>query len=111
MRYKSGAWSTLASSSIEGRPGTWFKVTGTKGTYVMDWGTYELITHDGAQTITTKGPNVQGEGWKFYQNIADHLVKGEKLIITPEWSRRPIHILDLADRSAKNGVAMKAKYA
>ena len=40
--------------------------------------------------------NPAGEGWKLYQNVADHLVKGEKLIITGEWARRPIHILDLA---------------
>ena len=38
------------------------------------------------------------------------LTKGEPLVITPEWARRPIHILDLANQSAKKGVAMKAKY-
>jgi len=112
VRYASGAWSTLSISSIDGRPTpSWFKVTGSKGTYIMDWNSYELITHDGPLTITTRGPNVPAEGWKFYQNIADHLVKGEKLIITPEWSRRPIHILDLADKSTKKGMALKAKYA
>ena len=110
VRYASGAWSTLSITSIDGRPNPWFKVTGTKGTYVMDWPSYELITHDGKNHITTKGPNVPGEGWKFYQNIADHLTKGTKLVITPEWSRRPIHILDLACRSAKAGTAIKAKY-
>ena len=36
--------------------------------------------------------------------------KGEDLIITPEWSRRPIHILDLACRSAESGKTIKAKY-
>jgi len=51
------------------------------------------------------------EGWRFYQNVADHLTKGEKLVITGEWARRPIHILDLANQSAKKGQALKAKYA
>jgi hypothetical protein len=42
--------------------------------------------------------------------VADHLTRGAKLIITPEWSRRPIHILDLACQSAQQGKAMRAKY-
>jgi len=62
-------------------------------------------------TVVTIGRNPKDEGWRFYQNIADHLVKREKLVITPEWSRRPIHILDLADRSIKKRSAVKAKYA
>jgi len=32
------------------------------------------------------------------------------LVITAEWSRRPIHILDLAVRSAKAGRSLAAKY-
>ena len=34
----------------------------------------------------------------------------EKLVITGEWARRPIHILDLANRSATRGRAIKARY-
>ena len=33
-----------------------------------------------------------------------------KLIITPQWARRPIHILDLANRSAERNKALAAKY-
>ena len=69
-----------------------------------------VITHDGNKTITTVSPDPPGEGWKFYQNIADHLTKGTPLVITPEWARRPIHILDLANRSAKIGKAIKTRY-
>ena len=62
------------------------------------------------RTIVTQGKNPPSEGWRFYQNVCDHLVKGEKLVITPEWARRPIHILDLACRSARKGVTLKTKY-
>jgi len=58
----------------------------------------------------TEGKNPPSEGWRFYQNIADHLVRGKPMVITPQWARRPIHILDLACRSAKAGRTMKAKY-
>ena len=50
------------------------------------------------------------KGWKLYQNVADHLVKGTPLVITPEWARRRIHILDLACQSAKKGKSLKARY-
>jgi predicted dehydrogenase len=112
IRYKGGAWSTLSISAIESKPKQgWLEITGTKGTYVMDGGSFEIITHQGKETVVTKGGNPPSEGWKLYQNVADHLVKGEALIITPEWARRPIHILDLAGQSAKKGVALKAVYA
>jgi predicted dehydrogenase len=110
VRYASGAWSTLAMSSIESRPGQFFKITGTKGTCLLDWKQCEVITHKDSQTNSVITPIRKNEGWKLYQNVADHLTKGAKLIISPEWARRPIHILDLACRSSKSGHALKAKY-
>lgn len=111
VRYANGAWSTLMISSIDSKPKPgWIEVTGTKGSYSMEWGGWELITHDDKKTIITKGPNPESQGWKLYQNIADHLTKGEKLIITAEWARRPIHILDLANQSAKAGKALPARH-
>ena len=113
VRYANGAWSSLSISSIDSRPKAGsMEITGTKGTYWLDFGGWEVTTHNAqGQTVITKGGHPAGEGWRFYQNIADHLVKGEKLVITPEWARRPIHILDLACRSAAKGEALKAKYA
>ncbi|HTL51956.1 MAG TPA: Gfo/Idh/MocA family oxidoreductase [Planctomycetota bacterium] len=111
VRFKSGAWLTLMISQLDSRS-KWgqLEITGTKGTHAFDYSTYETITHDGDQTVVTKGKNPDSEGWKFYQNIANHLTKAEKLIITGEWARRPIHILDLANTSAKKGRAVSAKY-
>ena len=112
VRFASGAWLTLCISHIDSNPKRgWLEITGTKGTYIMDGGSWETVAHKGGKTIVTKGKNPASEGWRFYQNIADHLVKGTPLVITPEWARRPIHILDLVNRSARKGTSMKAKYA
>ncbi len=110
VRYASGAWSTLRQSCIEERPQQVTKVLGTKGTMILDSGATEITVHKGAEKVTTRINNPESTGWKLYQNIADHLTKGTKLIITAEWARRPIHILDLACQSAKVGHALKAKY-
>ena len=111
VRFKNGASLTLLVSQLESnmRRGI-LDVTGTKGSLVMDWPNCEVIQHKDGNVISTKYRNPDGEGWRFYQNIADHLTKGEKLVITGEWARRPIHILDLAGQSAKKGKALPSKY-
>ena len=115
VRFASGQWLSLSISCIDANPKGadrgWLEITGTKGTYIFDGGTYKVIKPGAkGKVTTTQGKNPASEGQKYYQNIADHLTKGEKLVITPEWSRRPIHILDLADKSIQTQRAIKAKY-
>jgi predicted dehydrogenase len=112
VRFKSGQWLTLLISALDSNPRRGFlDVTGTEGSYVLDWPFNECFRLDGSQTTTQKFRNPASEGWRYYQNIADHLTKGAELVITPEWARRPTHILELADTSARKGRAMRAKYA
>jgi scyllo-inositol 2-dehydrogenase (NADP+) len=112
VRFRNGAWLSLTVSSLESNPKKGqLEITGTKGSYVFDGRGYEIINVVDGKTITTQGQNMAGQSEKFYKNIAGHLTKGTKLIITPEWSRRPIHILDLANQSARKGCAVKATYA
>lgn len=112
VRFDSGQWLTLCVSTIDANaPAHWLEITGTKGTYTFDVNTYELIQTKGRKVVRTRGRNPEGEWWQYYGNIADHLTRGTPLVITPEWSRRPIHVLDLAVRSAKAGKSLRAKYA
>ncbi|MFW5845216.1 MAG: hypothetical protein ACOCXJ_03225, partial [Planctomycetota bacterium] len=62
------------------------------------------------ESRTTTGENRAGEQHRYYDNIAAHLIGDEPLIITPEWSRRPIHIIDLAVQSARQGRTLPASY-
>ena len=111
IRFDTGQWLTLCYSQLDSNPKRGImEITGTRGSYVMDHRGWEITAHDGANTVVTKGKNPEGEGWRFYQNIADHLVEGEKLVITAEWARRPIHALDLMARSAKLGRSLRTKY-
>lgn len=110
VRFNNGVWLTLQMSNIDAHPKrSILEITGTHGTYLMDHSEYEYIIPGNPQVIT-KGKYPDSEGWRFYQNIADHLVKGEELVISAEWARRPIHILDMAVKSAQKGSALKAKY-
>lgn len=113
VRFKSGKYLTLCMSHLNPIPSNkWVEVRGTKGSYVFDYDSYDLTTFNkNGDKVVTSGKGVASEGHKLYQNIADHLVKNTKLVITGEWARRPIHILDLASQSVKKGAAIKAKYA
>ena len=112
VRFANGVMLTLRMSAIEmnGKSGI-VEVTGTEGAYVFDGKHYELIQPGDDSTKRTEGDNREGEQWRYYRNIADHLVKGTRLVISAEWARRPIHIIDLAARSAARGRSIKAKYA
>ena len=111
VRFESGKWLTLTMSSVEANPrARMLEIAGTRGSYLFDGRTYEMIQQSGDRQMITKGNNTESQWPKFYKNVANHLVKGTKLVITPEWARRPIHILDLAWQSAKKGTALKTRY-
>ena len=111
VRFRNGSWLTLNITSIGSnvKPG-FLEITGTEGSYVLDWSGYTIHKRDGQNYSLEHGAHYPNAWEKFYGNIADHLTKGTKLVITPEWSRRPIHIIDLAVQSAKQGRTFQAKY-
>lgn len=112
VRFSNGAFVNLCITSIDLNPKpAMLEITGTKGTYLIDYSWYEIITPENGKTIRVRGTNPPSDYSLYYKNIVEHLTQGAPLVITPEWSRRPIHILDLAGQSAKLGKTLKAKYA
>ncbi len=112
VRFANGKWLALTVTCLDANPKRgMLEVTGTKGSLIVDGGYNEIITQDGPNTTIARYRNPDSESWRFYRNIADHLVKGTPLIITPEWARRPIHIMDLANRSARLGRSLRVRYA
>ncbi|MGJ3241472.1 MAG: Gfo/Idh/MocA family protein [Opitutales bacterium] len=113
VRFRKGAWIRLNVSHLAAhRKQARVEFYGTKGAYLMDFDKYTLIQKrkDGT-TLTTTTDNPPTDYGPFYNNVADAIRGKAKLIITPEWARRPIHILDLAGKSAASGRAVRAKYA
>lgn len=110
-RFEGGQWLTLMISSIDskGKEG-WLEITGTQGTLVLDNAHSKLYQHAEGRFTTTQLSNPKDEGQRYYDNVRDHLVKGTPLVISAEWARRPIHILDLATQSARTGRSLPAIY-
>jgi len=111
-RFSNGAMLSVSMTTLDCNPKRGMvEFTGSEGSYIMNHDTYELIKPKKNTMQSIRGKNRDGQWPMFYRNIADHMVKGAELVITPEWARRPIHILDLAGRSITTGKAQKAKYA
>ncbi len=110
LRFKNGAWLNLSITHLDANPRPGFlEIHGTKGNYVIDFGEYTLHRIENGVTTLERGPHYPSESQRFYDNIAAHLTKGEPLVITGEWARRPIHVLDLAARSARLGRTLPAR--
>ena len=112
VRFRNGVWATLSITTLDSNPKpSVLEITGTRGTYLMNHGDYRIIQpRKRGQLLVTAGSTPRSHGERYYQNVARHLTRGDELVITAEWARRAIHILDLADRSAREGRALKARY-
>ncbi len=109
VRFKSGQWLSMCVSSIDTAPQReGFIIRGTQGTHLL--GPATTICKKGNAMVATNH-RLPPRRWEMsYKNLVDHLTRGVPLIITPQWARRPVHILDLAYRSARLGRSLKAKY-
>ncbi len=88
---------------------------GTKGCYVIRWDGWTTRTAGAAFRKTGKltektGQHPKDQSHRYYQNVADYLCGKADLVITPQWARRPIHLIDLAKRSAAQNKSLKVKY-
>lgn len=112
VRFKRGAVCQLRISSLESCPHPFsVKVTGNKGCYEFSpHGRYRITTHEDGESITREGDEPDSECWRFYKNVADHLVADEPLVITAAWAMRPIHMIEMAGKSAAEGKALPVKY-
>ena len=112
VRFKGDAVGSYTESfaAAAGKPE--IRICGTEGAILA---TKQQVTIHKAQkngTQTTKTvPMLARQGEAFYTNIGDHLYRSKPLVITPELGRRVIQILDFACKSARQGKALKAKYA
>lgn len=112
VRFADGTWLNLRYSQLDTDPEEHrMVIIGTKGHLALGGADLRLLQIRGAKTVTTRQAARPGEGHRYYQNIRDHLIDGAPLVITPEWSRRPVHVIELAGKSARLGKALKPRYA
>ena len=101
---------TATSVACAGKPA--IRICGTGGTIIADHQsvTVHTVEADGSR-VATEVPMEARAGEQYYRNVHDHLLADEDLLITPQWARRVIQVLDCAGRAAATGESIAAKYA
>jgi predicted dehydrogenase len=113
IRFKGGKVGNVQLSSIARAGKPRFRILGTKGAIVdpSSQGCFKLLT------VTPAGRPVEGDvkyqptDWRaYYQNVADHLLRGGRLECTAESARRNIMVIEYAERASKTGKMLKTPY-
>jgi len=106
MRFEGGRTGLLEMSSMAAdNPFRW-RILGTKGAIVSrDAKDIRLTTEIDGQSGAMQLNVHDGEHVRWYYNLAEHLLRGAPLEVTPEQARRVIAILEATERSSETGAA------
>ncbi|HEX8343106.1 MAG TPA: ThuA domain-containing protein [Tepidisphaeraceae bacterium] len=94
-------WRILGTlGGIEKRGWDWEKKDGLR-----------VVSYGSGRKVESVVPYYKDDWDGFYRNVADHLLLGEPLAVTPESARKVIAVLSLAERSsAAGGAPMKLDF-
>ena len=107
--FQSGAIGNVTHSGADRSTPLRYRLAGMKGTLTDEWnwnadGKLKVLTTLGGNEPTTMEVQYQKTvPQKFYDNIADHLTKGTRLLVSAESAARVINVLCTAERSHQRG--------
>jgi len=111
IQFEGGRRAHIELSSLASVGKSPMRILGTKGGIEID----NLWDKNPGLKLVTFGPQGQrqeqrvpyddGDWHSFYRNVADHLLLGEALAVTPESARKVIAVLSLSEESSKKGGA------
>ncbi|WP_428936852.1 Gfo/Idh/MocA family protein [Fontivita pretiosa] len=108
IRFEGGRTAHIQQSSIAAIARAKFRILGTRGGIELPPGMKDMIRvvsyRNGVQHDGTV-PTLKSDWDGFYRNVADHLILGEPLAVTPESARKVIAVLSLAEESSNRGGA------
>jgi len=106
IRFEDGTSATLEQGTLVAIPRGGWRLLGTHGGMANGGpgGQVTLVQHnDGVRSEAQLDP-WKGNKWNnYYQNVANHLIMGERLVVTAEQARRVTSILETAERSSEQG--------
>lgn len=106
IRFEGDRSASIEQGSINAIEKARWRILGTKGGIekrASDKAGLHLVQFGHGQRIESTIPHSPGDWDGFYRNVADHLLVGEPLIVTPESARKVIAVLNLAEQSSKQG--------
>jgi predicted dehydrogenase len=108
VRFSSGCSANIELSSLAAVKKPRWRILGTQGG-ILDWDTddtFTVFSHKNGISLESKMKYFQSDWHAYYRNVADHLLLGEALAVTPESARRVISLISTAEQSSRTGKAM-----
>ncbi len=107
VRFANGCSAFIELSQIAAVDKPRWRILGTKGGILdYDDDKFRVVSYrDGMRTDATL-KYIDSDWHAYYRNIADHLMLGEPLVVTPESARRVIAVIATAEKSSKAGKAL-----
>jgi len=105
VRFEDDSTATLEQGQLVATPRDPWRVLGTDGG-IRATGLnkpLEMVQFDGPTRVESAVPPLPGREHEFYANIGNHLIAGERLVVTAQQARRVIAAIHLAEQSAAQG--------
>lgn len=109
IRFAGQRSASLEQGSINAIPKSRWRILGTLGGIEKPTGDaipkdkVRLVSYQTGVRVESLVP-IEKDDWDgFYRNVADHLLIGEPLAVTPESARKVIAVLSLAEQSSQQG--------
>ena len=110
IRFEGGRTASLEQSAISAIGKARFRILGTRGGIEQKQGwdgkePLRVVSFQNGTQIDGAVPAMESDWDGFYRNVADHLLLGEPLAVTPESARKVIAVLSLSEQSSNQGGA------
>jgi scyllo-inositol 2-dehydrogenase (NADP+) len=106
LRFEGGAEAEHQQTNLAALPRPKWRILGTLGAVVGRWEAETLDLASYASGVRVEGhvPAKPTYGClDYYRNVADHLLMGEPLAVTPEEAREVIAVIETAEHSSAQG--------
>jgi len=113
VRFDGGVEAQLIQSNLCTAHKPLWTILGTRGSIVIEgWDSDAIVTSvlpDGRRIVETY-PKLSG-GWHgYYKNVADHLLSGLSLLITPEWAKATIQCIEGCEIASRENRLVEVKF-
>jgi len=123
VRFESGLEMQLVQSNLCAAPKPLWVVLGTRGAAIIeswDWDKPAIVnTYVNDRLARLEYPIIppcsipdyyDRLSEKYYRNLADHMLMGLPLVITPEWARNPIAAIELSEKASLENRVLEAEF-
>jgi len=112
VRFDGGVEAQVLVSSLCAASKPLWTVLGTRGSVVVEnWGSGASITtvDDSGARYTSHLPAIEKPNG-YYKNLADHLLAGVPLIITPQWAKGTVQCIEGCEIGARENRAVEVEF-